>query len=71
MIVDENPGSFVFEFSFLEMRSVAIQYVGVMAANLVMRTQTQSVTRNRDYLTEDTEIEVVEVEVRLINEIEG
>lgn len=71
MIVDENPGCFVFEFSFLEMQSVAIQYVGVMAANLVMRTQTQSVTRNRDYLTEDTEIEVVEDEVRLINEIEG
>ena len=71
MIVDENPGCFVFKFSFLEMRSVAVQYVGVMAANLVMRTQTQSVTRNRDYLTEDTEIEVVEDEVRLINEIEG
>ena len=40
LIVDPDPS----------MRSIAVQYLGAMTANLVIRTHTQSFTRNRDYL---------------------
>ena len=39
------------------MRSIAVQYMGAMTANLIMRTHTQSFTHDRDYLESPQEEE--------------
>ena len=48
LIVDPDPS----------MRSIAVQYMGAMTANLIIRTHTQSFTRNRDYLESPMEDDV-------------